>query len=94
MLTNKEMVDKGYSKVFRCCFDLLAKYADGDGAETMWRQCAEDATRVYDQFSDRTFAPMVSEMLHAVFNEIERLHTPGTECMKQSGKGGKYRFTL
>jgi len=46
MLTNKQMVDKGYSKAFRCCFDLLAKYADADDKPATWDQCCAEAAGI------------------------------------------------
>ena len=94
MLTNKQMVDKGYSKAFRCCFDLLAKYADADDKPATWDQCCAEAAGIYDQFKNESFAPMVSLMLQAVFNEIGRIYDPGERRLAQTGKGEKYKFTL
>lgn len=91
MLTNKQMVDKGYSKAFRCCFDLLAKYADAEDKPDTWDRCCTEAVEIYDQFKDQPFAPMVSKMLQAVFDEIGRLYEPEA---KQPERGKNYRFTL
>lgn len=94
MLTNKQMVDKGYSKAFRCCFDLLAKYADAEDQPDTWDQCCKEAIEIYDQFKEAPFAPMVSKMLQAVFDEIGRLYDPATKTTVQPERGEKYRFTL
>lgn len=94
MLTNMQMVDKGYSKAFRCCFDLLAKYADVVDDPTTWEQCCAEAAGIYDQFKNESFAPMVSLMLQAVFDEIGRLYDPGSKSPTQTGREEKYRFTL
>ena len=94
MLTNKQMVDKGYSKAFRCCFDLLAKYADAVDEPATWEQCCTEAVGIYDQFKNEPFAPMVSQMLQAVFNEIGRIYDPGVKNSAQTGREEKYRFTL
>ena len=94
MLTNKQMVDKGYSKAFRCCFDLLAKYADAADEQATWDQCCVEAAGIYDQFKAEPFAPMVSQMLQAVFSEIGRTYNPGEKGSTQTRREEKYRFTL
>lgn len=94
MLTNKQMVEMGYSKAFRCCFDLLAKYADAENEDAIWDRCCMEAVETYDQFKDRPFAPMVSKMMQAVFDEIGRLHDSEPKYHRQEEKGEKYRFTL
>lgn len=95
MLTNKQMIDMGYSKAFRCCFDLLAKYADAADEPATWDQCCEEASGIYDQFKNGPLAPMVSLMLQAVFSEIGRMYnSPGKERSAQAGREEKYRFTL
>lgn len=94
MLTNKQMVDNGYSKTFRCCFDLLAKYADAVDEPATWDRCCTEAAEIYDQFKEQPFSPMVSQMLQAVFTEIGRLHDSGAERTEQTEKEKRYRFTL
>lgn len=94
MLTNKQMVEMGYSKAFRCCFDLLAKYSDEVDEPATWDRCCLEAAGIYDQFKETPFAPMVSKMLQAVFDEIGRLYDPATKTTVQSERGEKYRFTL
>lgn len=91
MLTNKQMVDRGYSKAFRSCFDLLAKYADAVDEPATWDQCCMEAVGIYDQFKDQPFAPMVSKMLQAVFDEIGRMYEPETVTNE---RGKTYRFTI
>lgn len=94
MLTNKQMEVNGYSRAFRACYDLLAKYGDAVDESATWDRCCMEAVGIYDHFKDQPFAPMVSQMLQAVFCEIERLYAPCVEHSEQTGKGEIYRFTL
>lgn len=98
MLDNRQMQEKGYSKAFRVCFDLMAKYADAAGDPEIWDGCFKEFADTSTRYVGSDLAPFVNKLLIAAYEELSRLydvkHEANPTGKQAAPESGGYRFKL
>lgn len=98
MLDNRQMQARGYSKAFRVCFDLMAKYADAAGDPEIWDGCFREFADTSARYANSDMAPFVNKLLIATYEELARLydvkHDANPTGKQAAPESGGYRFKL